>query len=61
MIAMAAANLLVVNHTLFSVLCCFGWTGIQQQQQLKSVTDKPCVLGNIEKIACFTNTEKGVT
>lgn len=26
MLAMAAANLLVVNHTLFSVLCCFGWT-----------------------------------
>lgn len=30
----------------------------QQQQQLKSVIDEPSVLGNIAKVACFTNTEK---
>lgn len=26
-----------------------------------SVIDEPSVLGNMEKVACFTNTEKGKT
>lgn len=34
------------------------WMDRIQQQRLKSVIDEPSVLGNIEKVACFTNTEK---